>query len=154
MPSRRRQISLTAGAFSAVRVKPGPGQGGPVPQNSRTASARATTSGSRAAGSGRMSGGTGQLASPTRPSRLWLVASTRSAGQARSNRAMSSPAASRTCSQLSTMSSASASRSCAATLSASAWPGSSRTDSAEAATAVTRSGLVTGASSMSQTPSG
>ena len=49
---------------------------------------------------GTLSGGTGQTASPGTPSRVWLVARIRSAGQAASSAATSSAASPTTCSQL------------------------------------------------------
>ena len=153
MPSRRRQISLTAPALTSASENPGRASRARS-HSSRADSDCATTSGSCSSGGGRVSGGTGQVASPPTLSLLWLVARIRSAGHCRSRPVTRPAAASSTCSQLSTISSASLVRSCAAIVSASGRPGSSRTPSAEAAAAATRSGRATGASSTSHTPPG
>ena len=122
-PSRRRQTWATAGAFSAVRAKPG-ATATARSTNRRTASPCARRPAStwprspraRAwarAASGRAREGTRQAVSPAIPSASRLVARTCTPGQARSTVSASRAQASRTCSQLSSTSCARLGRSAA-----------------------------------------
>ena len=102
MPSRRRQIWMTASPLAGVSWKPGLAVLARS-RKSRTASPASRTS--RSAGlwseGGTVSGGTGRTASPAMLSGSWLVARMRTSGQATRMVFASSAHAARRCSQLS-----------------------------------------------------
>ena len=104
-PSRRTQISATAGAFSFVTSNPG-FTARARSMNSATASyCESCDSEGRLAGSGRPSGGTGYSCSPDTCSALRLLVRTARFGQAARSSLTDAPAPS-TCSKLSRTSSA------------------------------------------------
>lgn len=133
MPSRRRQISAIALAFSAVREKPAETSRARS-MKSWTDSARSMMSGG-AAVDGNESAGTGHARSPRTPSASREVARTVMPRQARSSASMTRATSSMMCSQLSRTSSADRLRS-SSTSSAGSGPISSRIPNDSAITLV------------------
>ena len=152
-PSRRTQISATAGAFSLVTSKPG-FTARARSMNSATASyCDSCASDGRLAGSGRSSGGTGYSCSPETCSALRLLARTVRFGEAVSIWLTDEPAPI-TCSKLSSTISMRFAPMWSMRRSIAGRP--PRSDSTRVCAIVegTSSGSLMGASSTNQTPSG
>jgi len=152
-PSSRWQISATAGPLSSVRTKSGVIA---AARSTKRATAANRDSASAAGGccrSGRASGGTGRSCSPLSPSGARLVASTVSPGLAPSS-SLTTVAAGRTCSKLSSTRSRRRVRRYSFRLSRTGRPPRSGISSAWAIVAGTSAGSAIGASPTKWAPSG
>ena len=151
-PSRRRQISATAAAFSSVSAKSGRTSMARWTKRATAGYTESSSAGSRRPASGTGSGGTGCSCSPRRCSAARLVTTTLRPAQAPSSSAMAG-AGGRICSKLSSRSSRRFSRTCSFKASSTGRLPTSRTPTVCAIVETTSAGSLIGASSTKKTPS-